>query len=36
LIEQFGTEYLEYKKTTRGLIPFIYWWLNLFFVRLLG
>ena len=24
LIEQFGTEYLEYKKTTRGLIPFIY------------
>ena len=24
LIEQFGTEYLQYKKTTNGLIPFIY------------
>ena len=24
LIEQFGSEYLHYKKTTNGLIPFIY------------
>ena len=24
LIDQFGREYLEYKKTTKGLIPFIY------------
>ncbi len=24
LAEQFGSEYIEYKKTTRGLIPFIY------------
>ena len=24
LIEQFGSEYLEYKKVTRGLIPFIF------------
>ena len=24
LIEQFGAEYLEYKKTTSGIIPFIY------------
>ena len=24
LIEQFGSEYIEYKKVTKGLIPFIY------------
>ena len=24
LIEQFGSEYIEYKKVTRGLIPFIF------------
>ena len=24
LVEQFGEEYLQYKKTTSGLIPFIY------------
>lgn len=24
LIQEFGTEYIEYKKTTKGIIPFIY------------